>query len=59
MFVGGVWALGAELFFADIIFFKFVMDGALLTTLGAYPLSSDFIAPLLGISSDDGAWSSK
>lgn len=64
MFVGGLWLL-SELFFAVTaapvtspmkIVKMSVLAGALLTTLGAYLLWSDFIAPLLGISSDEPSW---
>jgi hypothetical protein len=67
MFVGGLWLL-SELFFAVTaapvtspmkIVKMSVLAGALLTTLGAYLLLSDFIAPLLGISSNAGAGSGK
>lgn len=66
MFVGGLWLLG-DLFFVVIapvtspmkIVKMSILAGALLTTLGAYLLWSDFIAPLLGISSNAGAENSK
>ncbi len=48
MLVGGLYWLVAELLLADRIYFRFVIAGAMLATLGAYLLWIDFIAPLLG-----------
>jgi hypothetical protein len=49
MLVGGLYLLGAELLLADRIYFRFVIGGAVLATLGIYLLWADFAAPLLGI----------
>lgn len=50
MTVGGLYlVVGSELLLADRIFFRFVIGGAVLATIGAYLLCVDFAAPLLRI----------
>jgi hypothetical protein len=49
MLVGGLYLAIFELLFAHIVFFRFVMGGAVLAVVGAYLLWVDFIAPKLGI----------
>jgi hypothetical protein len=49
MLVGGLYLLVGELFVASIIYFRYVIAGAMLATLGGYLLWTDFVAPLLGI----------
>jgi hypothetical protein len=49
MLVGGLYAALFELWFARVIFFRFVIGGAILTLVGAYLIWTDFIAPRLGI----------
>jgi ABC-type enterobactin transport system permease subunit len=49
MLVGGLYLLAAELLTADIIYFRFVIAGAMLASLGAYLLWTDIVAPKLGI----------
>lgn len=52
MLVGGLYWLVVELLLVDRIYFRFVIGGAVLATLGAYLLWIDFIAPLLGFKGD-------
>lgn len=49
MFIGGLYATIFELLFAHIIFFRFVIGGAILAFVGAYLMWADFIAPKLGM----------
>ncbi len=49
MLIGGLSGAVFELLFARIIFFRFVIGGAIVGFLGAYLIWTDFIAPKLGI----------
>jgi hypothetical protein len=49
MLIGGLYGAIFELFFARVIFFRFVIGGAILACAGAYLVWTDFIAPKLGI----------
>jgi len=49
MLVGGLYLLGAELFWARKWYGWMILGGAMLVALGAYLLWADFIAPALGI----------
>jgi hypothetical protein len=49
MLFGGLYVALIELFFARIIYFRFVFGGAVVAVLGGYLLWADFIAPRLGI----------
>ena len=49
MVAGGLYLLAAELLWASVIYFKFVIGGGALVALGAYLLWEDFILPLFGI----------
>jgi hypothetical protein len=55
MIVGGLWLLGAQLFYAEKIYGLIVVAGVTPIFFGVYLLWSDFVAPLLGISSDGGS----
>ena len=48
MIVSGLFLLAGELLFADIIYFRFVIAGAMLAALGAYLIWADIVAPTLG-----------
>jgi hypothetical protein len=57
MVVGGLYLLTIELFWSEIIYFRMVIAGAMLITLGSYLLWSDFLAPLLGVrTSEEQSW---
>lgn len=49
MLVGGICLVGDEILFAKVVYFRFVIGGAILATVGAYLIWCDFIAPILGI----------
>jgi hypothetical protein len=49
MLIGGLYTAIFELLFARIIFFRFVIGGAVLAFAGVYLMWTDFIAPKLGI----------
>jgi hypothetical protein len=49
MLMGGLYVAIFELFFARIIFFRFVFGGAFLAVAGAYLIWTDFIAPRFGV----------
>lgn len=49
MLVGGIAAAIFELWYARVIFFRFVIGGGLLAFAGAYLMWTDFIAPRFGI----------
>ena len=49
MLIGGLYGAIFEQLFARIIFFRFVIGGAILALVGAYLIWADFIAPKLGI----------
>jgi len=53
MVVGGLYLLGAELLLASRISFRFVIAAAVLVTLGTYLLWVDFVAPMLGITTEE------
>jgi hypothetical protein len=48
MIVSGLCLLAAELLVADIIYFRFVIAGEMLASLGAYLLWADIVSPTLG-----------
>jgi hypothetical protein len=48
MLLGGLY-LVLELWFAGIIYFRFVVGGVLLVFAGGYLIWTDFIAPRLGV----------
>jgi hypothetical protein len=54
MLIGGIYAAIFELLFARIIFFRFVIGGAILAFVGAYLMWTDFIAPKPGIKTWEG-----
>jgi hypothetical protein len=47
--IGGLYIAIFELFFARIIYFRFVFGGGVLAFAGAYLMWTDFIVPRLGI----------
>jgi hypothetical protein len=49
MLIGGLYATIFGLLFAPIIFFWFIIGGAILAFVGAYLMWADFIAPKLGM----------
>jgi hypothetical protein len=49
MLLGGLFGVAFEVFFARIIFFRFVIGGCMLAGIGCYLLWTDFVAPALGI----------
>jgi hypothetical protein len=49
MVFGGLSATIFELFFAKVIFFRFVIGGACIAFAGCYLLWTDFVAPRFGI----------
>jgi hypothetical protein len=49
MIVGGLYLLASEILLANIIYFRFVIAGAVLVVLGTYLLWVDILAPMLGI----------
>ena len=49
MVVGGISATIFELLFAKVIFFRFVIGGALIACAGFYLLWTDFVAPRFGV----------
>jgi hypothetical protein len=49
MLIGGLYLIGAEFLTATKVYFRFMIGGAVLVTLGAYLLWVDFAAPALGI----------
>jgi len=49
MLMGGLYGVIFELWFARIIFFRFVIGGVLLAFFGAYLIWADFIAPKIGV----------
>ena len=49
MIVGGFYLLASEILLANVIYFRFVIAGAVLVVLGAYLLWVDILAPMLGI----------
>ena len=49
MIVGGLYLLASEILLANVIYFRFVIAGAVLVVLGAYLLWVDILAPMLGI----------
>ena len=49
MLVGGLYLVTSEVSVADIIYFRFVIAGALVAVLGGYLLWTDIVAPMLGI----------
>jgi hypothetical protein len=49
MLIGGLYALVVELWFANVIFLRFVIGGALIALAGAYLIWTDFLAPRLGL----------
>ena len=49
MIVGGFYLLAGQLLAADIIYFRFVIAGAVLAVLGTYLLWADIFVPMLGI----------
>jgi len=48
MIAGGLYLVAAELLWATRIYFKVVIGGGALMSLGAYLLWEDFIGPLFG-----------
>jgi hypothetical protein len=53
MVVGGLYVVIAQLLWSLKIFFLAVAGGAALAALGLYILWTDFVAPMLGVESDD------
>ena len=51
MLIAGLSAFVFEAWFAKVIFFRFIIGGAVIAFAGAYLLWCDFIAPKLGIKS--------
>jgi hypothetical protein len=49
MIVGGLYLLASEILLANVIYFRFVIAGAVLVVLGTYLLWVDILAPMLGI----------
>jgi hypothetical protein len=49
MLIGGLYLSASEVLLADIIYFRFVIGGAVVAVLGAYLLWTDIVAPMLGI----------
>ena len=49
MLLGGIAGVIFELWYARVIFFRFVVGGGLLASTGAYLFWADFIAPGFGI----------
>jgi hypothetical protein len=49
MNVGGLYLLASEILLANVIYFRFVIAGAVLVVLGTYLLWVDILAPMLGI----------
>ncbi len=49
MIVGGLYLLASEILLANVIYFRFVIAGAVLVVLGTYRLWVDILAPMLGI----------
>jgi hypothetical protein len=49
MLIGGLYLIVLEVWFARIIYFRFVAGGGLLVFFGGYLIWADFIAPRLGI----------
>jgi hypothetical protein len=49
MLTGGLYTAIFELWFARIVFFRFVIGGVFLAVAGAYLIWTDFIAPRLGV----------
>jgi hypothetical protein len=47
--IGGLYGAIFELWFARIIFFRFVIGGVILAFFGAYLIWTDFIAPRFGV----------
>ena len=53
MIVGGLYLLASEILLANVIYFRFVIAGAVLVVLGTYLLWVDILAPMLGIKTAD------
>jgi len=53
MLIGGLYLAIFELMFAHVIFFRFVMGGAVLAVVGGYLLWVEFIAPVLGVKTSE------
>jgi hypothetical protein len=49
MLIGGAYIIVLEVLFAGTIFFRGAIVGAVLASVGAYLIWTDFIAPRLGI----------
>ena len=49
MLFGGLYVLIDEFLFASILYFQFVIGGAVLAFAGGYLIWADFIAPRFGI----------
>jgi hypothetical protein len=49
MLIGGLYLSASEVLLADIIYFRFVIGGAVVAVLGAYLLWTDIVTPMLGI----------
>jgi hypothetical protein len=49
MLVGGMAGVIFEPWYPRVVFFRFVVDGGLLASTGAYLFWTDFIAPRIGI----------
>ena len=53
MIVGGLYLLASEILLANVIYFRFVIAGAVLVVLGTYLLWVGIHAPMLGIKTAD------
>ncbi len=53
MVLGGVYLVGAELLTSRVLYFRLVIGGVILTTMGTYLLWTDFVAPALGIKTSE------
>jgi hypothetical protein len=49
LIAGGLYWLAVQLFFAPVLYARWLLSGALPVFIGAYLLWEDFIAPLFGI----------
>lgn len=49
MLIGGLYLVGVELFLSRIMYWRLVIGGTILATMGAYLLWTDFLAPKLNI----------
>jgi hypothetical protein len=53
MVIGGLYLLGAEIFWSDQIITEFIVGATILIVVGAYLLWVDFIAPAFGITTGE------